>query len=154
MKLTLNESPEIQTNSVCFKINSHFWIRSTSIKLYCHMFYRTEMEEYKEFLLVFFNSISLFSSIFWVKPVAEIIVFGSLRICYINLMAKFDLFILVELCTSSIIFQNKIKGPRRKNVHRLDRANSYLWKAFLWRWLTLHFHVFYRSLITLNMEGW
>ena len=43
---------------------------------------------------------------------AEIIVFGSLRICYINLMAKFDLFILVEFCTSSIIFQNKIKGPQ------------------------------------------
>ena len=27
-------------------------------------------------------------------------------------MAKFDLFILVEFCTSSIIFQNKIKGPQ------------------------------------------
>ena len=112
------------------------------------------MEEYKEFLLVFFNSISLFSSIFWVKPVAEIIVFGSLRICYINLRAKFDLFILIEFFTSSIIFENKIKGPRRKNVHRLDRANSYLWKTFLWSWLTWRFHVSYWSLITLNMEGW
>ena len=56
------------------------------------------------------------------------LVLGSLLAFFMNIWVKFDLLILVEFWTSSIVQENKIKEPQMKDIHTLDRANNSLLK--------------------------
>ena len=56
------------------------------------------------------------------------LVLGSLLAFFMNIWVKFDLLILVEFWTSSIVQENKIKEPQMKDIHTLDTANNSLLK--------------------------
>ena len=56
------------------------------------------------------------------------LVLGSLLAFFMNIWVKFDLLILVEFWTSSIVQENKIKEPQMKDIDTLDTANNSLLK--------------------------
>ena len=66
-------------------------------------------------------------SIFGLKCLAE----NTVSIIRMHMRVKLNVFILVEFCTSTIIFSSEVEGARRKDVRTLDIANNYLLTTFL-----------------------